>query len=142
MPENASEGSTLQHGVRHRRFRVEGVMACPTADGELKLIRLHAPYEMATVEFAAQRHGAYPIVPHPEHPDPNFVMVGGEQVANTPEIVQNGGHVWTLDGSYSYAMKAAKGLDSEIKTGKAPFEQTGSGQNTIPAAAFSKQLNG
>lgn len=106
-------------------------------DGDPEIVYLHAPIETVVWTFTAERFGAPPDVPTPEMIDSNLVLLSASIGACIPILdVQGSGHHWGITGTYTYALKKAKGLTAPIPTGKMPWEPGDANDNVIPSDVF------
>jgi hypothetical protein len=146
MPENFPNAMYDGYSVTRSRASESGVLVIPVAGPKgtpPKIVRVHGGLETETVSFAGERVGAFPAIPAPEIQDPNVLLLDGVQHAKAPMIQQQGPHIWTITGAYSYVHKIIAGLDSPLPVPQMPFDLTLQAYtNTIPVSAFDQQIVG
>lgn len=143
-------GDTTVHTISRRRVRIEGVVVLPTASGAKRRIRVHDPVEYTVISWTAQCNGRPPEVPHPTALDTNLVFIFGHQSAAVPipTAEDPNKRQWVMSGEYFYDMDELKGLDSEMPTGKMPWETEAQmlaanpQYNRIPASQFKQDQIG
>lgn len=122
---------------------VSGAIQLPSGlDGGAAIIgRLHAPIEVVQVIAHARKLGSPPVMPGPQPPDANMVLIGSTRVAIPPkQDPENGLFVFEVQVVHTFARKTPSGPGSAMVVGREPYDMGNIGPVTIPAEAFATGL--
>lgn len=96
-----------------------------------------APYGRRVVQWASQRLGFPPIVPHPDPQDPNQILAD-YRIQMDPPLLQEDGvnHIYRLAATYVYHLLQPIWLLDGLIMGATPYDITPCPDNVFSASFF------
>jgi len=140
MPVTDQGGGALDFQMQTAYPWVEGLMQLPVCgtrnDGSEQSVqvRLHSPVGSKTISWSVRSVGM-PKVPHPADLDPDSVFLGSSITGAAPLLDGAGNHLmWSISGTYTYALKKPHGLDRPYQFGSMPGSASGGNDDLLPNA--------
>lgn len=125
--------------------RDEGLLAVPPAGGlddETEIVRWSSPAAFRIVRWAVASRGGPPQAPAALSLSGGYVLFSTEIGAGFPVPTAAGSTLWALTGEYTYAMRKARDVDSQLPLGYLPGldHLQGVTVNGIPASQWLRTL--
>lgn len=145
MAQSLPNAQTVSYTLSRDHSSDEGIrqipLAGPLGSASCAIIRLHRRVEAIVIHWTATRLGAPPIVPAPIFDEPNLVFLGGGRSVAAP-MPDLDGKSWSISGVHRYAVRNPVGLQSQIATGRMPFDPSSPEMNAIEANYFQRGILG
>jgi hypothetical protein len=120
-----------------------GLVAQPVAGPPgtpCKVVRLHAPFCTKVVTWVARRVGAKPVCPSPDTGSADEVLIGKSISPPAPGTLVDGSQVWTVQGTYWYALQVPPSETDPLMAGATPADGGGPTANVLYPSDFSRNL--
>lgn len=122
-------------------FVVNGVAQPFAPRVNCEIAQTVAPYGRRIVQFASQRLGLTPIVPHPDPQDANQVLHRVYSQMDPPILQEDGvTRVFRFGATYIYFLLQPIWLLDGLIMGSMPYDITPTNQNVFAASFFQKGL--